>query len=146
MFPHKHTHAHTRTHTHTHTHTHTPCFSELVCYIAERSSKQSPQRHSALLPESSSKSCPWSGEVGGQQVASDCWFKEMCFVLRSINRHPRSHVVVTPYLSAMLVEIFSVVEPLWLWSICWPHLMIRCELSKSHLMIPIRLKPTGAVH
>lgn len=50
---------------------HTPCFSELVCYIAERSSKHSPQRHSALLPESSSKSCPRSGEVGGQ-----LWFGE----------------------------------------------------------------------
>lgn len=55
----------------TSTHTHTPCFSELVCYIAERSSKQSPQRHSALLPASNSKSCPWSGEVGGQ-----LWFGE----------------------------------------------------------------------
>lgn len=57
MFPHK--------------YTYTPCFSELVCYIAERSSKQSPQRHSALLPASNSKSCPWSGEVGGQ-----LWFGE----------------------------------------------------------------------
>lgn len=82
------------------THTHTPCFSELVCYIAERSSKQSPQRHSALLPANSSKSCPWSGEVGGRsglekptkQVASDSWFLFffffLCFALWSVRRGP----------------------------------------------------------
>lgn len=49
-----------------HSDTHTlACISDLLCHIAERSSKH--RRHSALLPGScSSKSCPWSGVVGGQ--------------------------------------------------------------------------------
>lgn len=31
-------------------------------------------------------------------------------------------------------------------SFCGPQLFIRCELSKLHLMIPIRPEPREAVH
>ena len=76
--------------------THTACFLDSACYIAERSSKQSPQRHSAVLPESSSKSCPCSGEVGGQpsKLHQTVGFKK-CVL----------HCEVSPYWSFLCLSI-----------------------------------------
>lgn len=131
----------------TSTHTHTPCFSELVCYIAERSSKQSPQRHSALLPASNSKSCPWSGEVGGQLWFWEAGQARSCIRLLIWNKKKEKKVFCTlkrtsqspyhTYLSAQWAVLFSLIRlSVHLWALSF-------VLSRSNLEIPIWLEHKG---
>lgn len=137
---------HARTHTEK-THKLSLCFSVWLFYIAKRSSKHSPQRLSALLPENSSKSWPWSGVVGGQFWLGQGWFK------KKIEREKGEKSFCTLWSAIFTLNGYMIFSDGFLSlslcgcaAACGPHLFIRCEFSKSHLMTAISAKPREAAH
>lgn len=126
-----------------HSDTHTlVCVPELLCHIAERSSKH--RRHSAPLPGScSSKSCPWSDVVGGQLLLGQAT-QSSCMTAGYLKKQQKKnnsgvrhwpHVALMSLLSVTLVMVsLSLYVCLF---ICQLQLLIGLELFASKLVIPI---------